>query len=801
MDKVDFSILDLLHDPICVIEQDYTISFANQPLVELCGGREHIVGHKCYTIVHHCPCPCADGCLPAEQCPHRRVFSTGRPVTLRHEHRLGDDETRIYDITATPVPGPDGQVKRILQVMRDVTCQVRAERCVEEVAIIEEIMAKVGRLLLAGRGMEEISSLILDEAQRFTGSPDGYVGYLAPGDDTFVATAKSKNGDSAQQLVFSDDQALYDWMLRCSTGILVNDAADSSLADLLPTGHFPLQRYIAVPVRADDEMIGMVVLANSTRPYTDGDLRFVERLADLYGLALVRRRQEIQIEQAKQEWERTFDAIQDVVTLQDDQMRIIRANRATSRIFGLDPADIIGRPCHELFRGSPTPCPECPLAEVIGRGKAVTAQVFHEKLKKTFLVSLSPIVDEKGNITGFAHFARDITTQKNLEAQLRQAQKMEAIGRLASGVAHDFNNVLTIIQGFVGVADHELEPDSKAHQALQQVKEGARRGADLVRQLLVFSRKQSLERLPIDCNQAIKSLLKMIRRFIGEDITIETDLAAEPAYVLGDPANIDQIIMNLAVNARDAMPDGGTLTLATSRFVADSAYCSRHLEARPGEYICLTVSDTGIGMDPQTRERIFEPFFTTKEEGRGTGLGLAVVYGIVKEHGGWITCDSEPGKGAVFKVFLPAHDSTTAGQRQSATDPSSLPRGRGQRVLIVEDEKVICEFGATALGSNGYQVSTAAGVAEALERLEGQEFDLLFVDAVLPDGRGTDLAEQVVRRHPQTRVLITSGYPDQANLWSVVHRHRWPFLQKPYTMENLLTAAARALDHSSNSQK
>ena len=795
MTAPDPTILDLLGDPICVIEADYTISFANRALAELCGGRHRIVGRKCHEVVHRCPCPCADACLPEEECPHRRIFTTGETVRLRHEHRLANGERRYYDITASPALGADGRPVRLVQVMRDVTSEVQAERCLEETAIIEEVMATVGRLLLAGCDLHRISSLIMEEALRFTKSRQGCVAFQTLGQRRLTVLHRWEGKDGGQRREEIDDRHPLARWLAGGGGSLMCNEPQGIPPDLQLPGRPPLQRLLVVPVHSSERPIGLILLADAAGPYSAGDRRFLERLADLYGLALVRCRQEIQIERAKQEWERTFDAIQDVVTLQDDEMRIIRANRATSRIFGMEPAEIIGRSCHELFRGSPDPCPECPVAEVLGQGKNVTAQVFHEKLGKTFLVSLSPIEDEHGDITGFAHFARDITTEKHLEAQLRQAQKMEAVGRLAGGVAHDFNNVLTVIQGFLGVAEQELDPDSRARMALEQVKEGARRGADLVRQLLLFSRKKSMERQPVDCNRAIASLQKMIRRFIGEDITIETDLAADPAVVLGDPANIDQIVMNLAVNARDAMPDGGILTLATNRFTADLAYCNRHLDARPGEYVCITVSDTGIGMDPQTRERIFEPFFTTKEEGRGTGLGLAVVYGIVKEHGGWISCDSEPGNGAVFKVFLPAHGDTSQidGGRTAAAAPT-LARGHGERVLVIEDEEVVREFGATALGGNGYRVAVAATAAEARRLLAAGPFDLLFVDAVLPDGHGVELAEREVERRPATRVLVTSGYPDQGQqLWPVIHRHRWPFLQKPYTIETLLAAVARAL--------
>ncbi|HHK60840.1 MAG TPA: PAS domain-containing protein, partial [Desulfobacterales bacterium] len=308
----DPAILDLLPEPVCVIDKDYTITFANRALIELCGGKEQLIGRKCHEASHLCPCPCADP--PQDTCPHRRVFATGNAVRQRYVHRPRKGEPRVFDITSTPIPGPNGGPVQIVQVMRDISDQARAERCLEETAVIEEIMATVGRLLLAGSDLDRIASLILQEAMRFTGSPDGIVLFQPVRSQRL--TALVWRGEEKRYQEMSPSAPLSQWLASSPTSLRANEP-ESIPQPLRSVGGAPWQRLLAVPVQADAPPIGLLLLANRPSDYSANDQRFVERLADLYGLALVRRRQEIQIERAKQEWERTFDAIQDVVTLQD----------------------------------------------------------------------------------------------------------------------------------------------------------------------------------------------------------------------------------------------------------------------------------------------------------------------------------------------------------------------------------------------------------------------------------------------------------------------------------------------------
>ena len=414
----------------------------------------------------------------------------------------------------------------------------------------------------------------------------------------------------------------------------------------------------------------------------------------------------------------------------------------------------------------------------------------------------SGVFSPQGQLVALEGLITDITARKRAEeekermqALLLHAQKMEAIGVLAGGVAHDFNNLLTIVHGNAELALMAAEQgDPSCTDLLHKVLSAAEHGASLVRRLLVFSRKQPVELMALSVNRVVGDLLKMLGRLIGEDIEIHTTLRPDLWTVRADEANAEQVIMNLAVNARDAMPDGGKLTLATDNVALDQAVRAAMPQARPGRFVCLTVTDTGVGMDAQTVQRIFEPFFSTKEPGRGTGLGLSVVYGVVHQHGGWITVSSAPGHGSTFKVYLPA-SSPDPQEEPHDTPPLDEVQGHGERLLLVEDERALREMARTALASNGYQVMVAANAeeAEAIFAKEEGHLDLVLSDVVLPGKSGIQLADRLLALKPGLRVLLSSGHADRKSQWPVICERGFPFLPKPYSLVALLRAARQAL--------
>jgi hypothetical protein len=392
-------------------------------------------------------------------------------------------------------------------------------------------------------------------------------------------------------------------------------------------------------------------------------------------------------------------------------------------------------------------------------------------------------------------FVRDLTQQRGLEAQLLHAQKMEAVGRLAGGVAHDFNNLLTVILSYSDLLLEDLPSEAAEREDIGEIRKAAVAASSLTRQLLAFSRQQVLQPRILDINAVVTATEKLLTRLLGEDVRLTTSLAQGLGTVKVDPGQLEQIIMNLAVNARDAMPRGGQLTIETTNVDMDESYVRGHPVAQAGRYAMLAVSDTGIGMDAQTQARIFEPFFTTKEQGKGTGLGLATVYGIVKQSGGFIWVYSEPGRGTSFKIYLPRVDEPVT----PAPEAAAAVIGGSETVLVVEDVAAVRGVACEMLRRHGYTVLEAADAATAL-RLAGQhegEIQLLLTDVVMPDASGRELADKLVNLRPRMKVLYMSGYTDDAIVRHGVLQEGIPFLQKPFTPESLARNLRAVLDQTS----
>lgn len=403
----------------------------------------------------------------------------------------------------------------------------------------------------------------------------------------------------------------------------------------------------------------------------------------------------------------------------------------------------------------------------------------------------APLRDREGRISGTIAIDSDISQRKLLEEQFRQAQKLEAVGRLAGGVAHDFNNLLTIIQGYTEMIVMEAEDVPNLLEYAHEIQYAADRASALTSQLLAFSRRQISQPRILDLNEVVTHSMKMLRRIIGEDIEVSAHLAPDLGKVKVDPVYIDQVIMNLAVNARDAMPKGGRITLETANIRLDAEYLDRHIGVAAGPYCMLAVSDTGIGMTPETRSRLFEPFFTTKEAGKGTGLGLAIVYGIVKQAGGEIMVYSEPGKGTTFKIYLPMADMPAS---FAAEERRREMRG-SETILLCEDDPKIRRLVETMLTRQGYHVLVAENPDQALEivRQHNGPIDLLLTDIVMPRLSGFELAKTVNELRPDVRVLYMSGYTDNQMSSSWVLDQDVPFIQKPFTAAALTAKVREAL--------
>jgi two-component system cell cycle sensor histidine kinase/response regulator CckA len=405
---------------------------------------------------------------------------------------------------------------------------------------------------------------------------------------------------------------------------------------------------------------------------------------------------------------------------------------------------------------------------------------------------VAPIRTADGRVHRLTGTALDVTEADQLEQQLRQAQKMEAVGTLAGGVAHDFNNLLTIIGGFADLLAVRLQADPRSKEMVAEIRRSVDRAASLTRQLLAFSRKQVLAPVVLDLNRIVAETSRMVQRLIGEDI--EFNAVPDPGLgpIRADPGQVEQVLMNLVINARDAMPTGGRLTVETRRVVLDDGETCIRTELRPGEYSVVSVSDTGTGMAPEVQQHIFEPFFTTKAAGRGTGLGLATVYGIVKQSGGGVQVYSEVGIGTTFKVYFPV---TTGSVARATTSPVAAPGGK-ETILLVEDDNTVRALVRTMLEQVGYNVLEAADGFMALDRAKshGPGIDLLITDVVMPRAGGRHVVDALKSERPDIKVLYLSGYTDDAIVRHGILQGGANFLQKPFTATVLTTRVREILD-------
>jgi len=490
----------------------------------------------------------------------------------------------------------------------------------------------------------------------------------------------------------------------------------------------------------------------------------------------------------------------DAITLVDLEGNTLRWMGKAEEIFGYTAEEAVGRPINFLQRP--------------GMGEAVTAKI-GESIQETgkFLgeipcvrkdgsevpieITATLIFDKEGNPIASIGINKDITERKQLEERLRQTQKMEAVGVLAGGVAHDFNNILTAILGYSELLLRDLAPNNPIHQGIEEIQKAGERAASLTRQLLAFSRKQVLQPKTLDLNLAVTDMERMLHRLIGEDIELLTILAPRLGKVMADPGQMDQVIMNLAVNGRDAMPYGGKLTIETKNITLKEDHARQYSGVPPGKYVMLAISDTGQGMDAETQVRIFEPFFTTKEVDKGTGMGLATAHGIIRQSGGYIWVYSEPEQGTTFKIYLPRIEEIEEGGQQEHM--LAKPPPGEESILVVEDNQLVRDLAARVLKTEGYTVLTASDGKEGLRVAERHKdpIHLLLTDVVMPSGMsGRDLAERLATTRPTTKILYMSGYTDNAIVHHGVLDHDLEFLQKPFSPDALLRKIREVLDKS-----
>jgi len=511
--------------------------------------------------------------------------------------------------------------------------------------------------------------------------------------------------------------------------------------------------------------------------------------------ASARKAAEAALRDSERRYRTLAEAAHDSIFIVDADSRITYANAISCERFGVLNQDTIGKRLDAVFPPDVARNMWRELSVVFASSKRHSfEESFETPTGPLWLEAwLVPMMGDGGKVEAVMGVARDVTTRKQLERQFLQAQKMEGIGQLAGGIAHDFNNLLTAILGYTSLVLDRVEEDPGLAADVQQIKLAGERAGRLTRQLLAFGRRQLLDPRPIDLNVILTELGKMLGRVIGEDVHLDIVTAAGLDCVTADPGQIEQVIVNLAVNARDAMPQGGALRISTENVVLDQEFAKKHAGAAPGPHVAVTVRDTGCGMTPDVLAHVFEPFFTTKPVGRGTGLGLATVYGIVKQSGGQIVIASAVGHGTTVTVYLPSAGKPCVGATQNVRQEV---RGGTETILVVEDEIAVRNVMTRTLEDAGYEVLTAQSAADAIAVAlrHDQHIDLVVSDVVMPGFSGPDVVQRIVRLNPELRVIYVSGFSNQMALDAGTSSRHTTLLAKPFTPQDLIRKVRECLD-------
>jgi len=718
----------------------------------------------------------------------------GKRVVNRRRLKCKDGHLLPVEISATLLP--DG---RLLGITRDISQRMQAE---EEIRRRNRELALLNRIIAASVS-EPKPELILETACRELALafdvPQAAAALLNEQKTGAVIVAEyltEGRPSGLNEIIPVEGNPSFQYLLSRKAPLAVDDAQhDPRLAPI----HDLMRRrgtvsLLLLPLIVKGEVVGSLGLdATSPRHFTPEEVSLAWNVADQVASALAR----AWLDEERRRLSAAIEQTAESVVITDTEGTILYVNPAFERTTGYSRAEAVGRNPHILKSGKQDAAFYKELWDTITAGRVWQGRFINRRKDGTLYIedaTITPVRDERGTIVNYVAVKRDVTRELQLEEQYYQAQKMEAVGQLTAGIAHDFNNLLTAINGFAELMQLQLPPEDPLQELVGQLLSSGRRAAALIRQLLTFSRRQIIEPQVLNLNDVVIEMERMLRRVIGENIELETVLAPNLWPVEVDRAQMEQVVVNLAVNARDAMPNGGKLIIETANVVLDDEYVARHLEVQPGEHVLLSVSDNGVGMSLEVKAHLFEPFFTTKERGKGTGLGLATVYGIVKQSGGSIWVYSEEGEGTTFKIYLPR----AKGVPQPLRPPEAgreIPSGV-ETVLVVEDDDGVRELAQRVLQRQGYTVLTARNGQEALElsNRHPTPIHLLLTDVIMPGLSGRELAEQLQAHRPDLKLLFMSGYTDEAIARHGVLSPGVALVQKPFSPVELARKVRAVLD-------
>lgn len=731
---------------------------------------------------------------------------------------LKDDQGRVFGIlmiysAETNVMTPD-ELRLLEELSGDLAFGVSVLRSRKERTRSEKIMEGRLRLLeyAGAHSMEELLTATLDELESLTGSQIGFYHFVEEDEKQLFLQSWSTNtlrnmcSAEGKGNHYDVDQAgVWCDCIRERRAIIHNDYAALAHRKGMPDGHAKVFRELVVPVFRQNRIKAVIGVGNKPTDYDQNDIEVVSRLGDLSWDISERKQLEEALRESEQKFRSLAENSSDNIIRYDAFGRATYANHpirvtlqsSAETMIGLTPLELSPEGLYPGGR-SEVEHYQSTLLHVIHTGDVADVEMQVPDPSggmRVHSVRITAERDESGRTLGALAFGRDITDRNRLEEQLRQSQKMEAIGQLAGGVAHDFNNILTAITGFGNLVKMKMNSDDPLQNSMDQILAASERAAHLTQGLLAFSRKQVLLPKPVDLNIVVSSIEKLLRRLIGEDIELTLSLREQSLIVLADAGQIEQILMNLATNARDAMPRGGTLAVSTEIRLLTEDFMGVHGYGKAGRYALIMVSDTGSGIDEATRKRIFEPFFTTKEKGKGTGLGLSIAYGIVKQHEGFINVYSEPRKGTTFRIYLPLIDQSVEEELEAQVE---VPAGGSETLLLAEDDLDVRKLASSILREFGYHVIEAVDGSDALEKFRDNalEIDLAIMDVIMPKLSGPDAYKTIRIEHPGAKVLFISGYTADYLHGKGYFEEGAYFLAKPMSPLELLRKVREVLDRS-----